>query len=147
MDICLASAEHLDGLSILFDGYRMFYGQASDLEGAKAFLSDRLHRKDSIILVAIAQDHYPGFTQLYPSFSSVSMGRIWILNDLYVAETDRGKGIASSLMDAAETYAKESGAIRVALSTQISNTRAQGLYTSRGYVRDDEFYHYTLSLS
>jgi hypothetical protein len=85
----LASAEHLDGLSSLFDHYRVFYGQTSDREGARTFLCDRLQHKDSVIFVAIAPDGYAGFTQLYPSFSSVSMGQVWILNDLYVSESYR----------------------------------------------------------
>lgn len=74
------------------------------------------------------------------------MKRVWILNDLYVEESHRGRGIAKLLMSVAEEYAKESGAIRITLSTQTSNITAQKLYETRGYVKNEEFYHYTLRL-
>jgi len=109
-------------------------------------LQARLEKSDSTILVAQAADELAGFTQLYPSFSSVSMKPIWILNDLFVAKAYRGRGIAKQLMAAAENFARETGAIRVGLSTQVANTSAQALYEVRGYVRDTEFYHYSLSL-
>jgi ribosomal protein S18 acetylase RimI-like enzyme len=66
------------------------------------------------------------------------------LNDLFVEEAHRRKGIANSLMDAAEKFARETDAVRITLVTQISNTLAQVLYESRGYLKDEEFYHYTL---
>jgi ribosomal protein S18 acetylase RimI-like enzyme len=72
------------------------------------------------------------------------MKRVWILNDLFVDETYRGHGVAKLLLSAAENYARTTDAIRVILSTQISNIAAQKLYESRGYAKDKEFYHYTL---
>nr|RNJ67205.1 MAG: GNAT family N-acetyltransferase [Leptolyngbya sp. IPPAS B-1204] len=87
-----------------------------------------------------------GFTQLYPSFSSVSMQQVWILNDLFVAENYRKQGVANLLMDAAEQYAQDTGAVCIVLATQITNTAAQTLYESRNYVRDEAFYHYMLRL-
>ena len=146
MEIVVANLAHLEGLAALFDGYRVFYQQPSDLVGARQFLQARLEKGDSTILVAQAADELAGFTQLYPSFSSVSMKPIWVLNDLFVAKAYRGRGIAKQLMAAAENFARETGAIRVGLSTQVTNTSAQALYEVRGYVRDTEFYHYSLSL-
>jgi ribosomal protein S18 acetylase RimI-like enzyme len=49
-------------------------------------------------------------------------------------------------MSAAQEYAKGSGAVRVILATHISNTNAQKLYQSQGYIKDEEFDHYTLRL-
>lgn len=145
----LAGSEHLVELAQLFDQYRIFYQQDSDLEAAQAFLSERFCHRDSVILVASDQqagERLVGFVQLYPSFSSVSMRRIWILNDLFVQPSHRGQGVGRQLLDAAEQYARETGAIRVVLETQVSNLPAQALYESRGYVRDKEFYGYALSL-
>jgi ribosomal protein S18 acetylase RimI-like enzyme len=147
MNVFLANADYLEPLAILFDHYRVFYGQLSDLDAARAFLGERFEQKDSTLFAAHDGETIVGFTQLYPSFSSVSMKRIWILNDLYVKESFRRGGVATLLMDAAETYARQSGAIRVVLSTQISNKTAQTLYESRGYNCDETFYHYTLSFS
>ncbi|MDM9382358.1 GNAT family N-acetyltransferase [Chlorogloeopsis sp. ULAP01] len=146
MEVFLASIQHLESLSILFDRYRVFYQQTSDVEAAKKFLQERFNNNDSVVFAVANNGEIVGFTQLYPSFSSVSMKRIWILNDLYVEESHRRKGIANLLMNAVEKYAKESGAVRVILATQISNTNAQQLYESRGYTKNKEFYHYALQL-
>ncbi|WNZ27618.1 GNAT family N-acetyltransferase [Leptolyngbya sp. NK1-12] len=146
MRISLAQAEHIDHLAVLFDQYRVFYNQASDLDAAKQFLDERFQHRDSVIFVAMDNQNMVGFTQLYPSFSSVSMQRVWILNDLFVAENYRKQGVANLLMDAAEQYAQDTGAVRIVLATQITNTAAQTLYESRNYVRDEAFYHYALRL-
>jgi ribosomal protein S18 acetylase RimI-like enzyme len=146
MNICLAQTKHMDDLATLFDQYRVFYNQTSDLASAKQFLSERFQQCDSVIFVAEDEQSMAGFTQLYPSFSSVSMQRVWILNDLFVAEAYRQQGVASLLMDAAEQYAADSGAIRIVLATQMTNTTAQKLYESRHYVKDEAFYHYALRL-
>jgi GNAT superfamily N-acetyltransferase len=146
MEIILASLEHLDAVSNLFDLYRGFYKQSSDIEAARKFLQERLQKTDSTIFVASDNGQIVGFTQLYPSFSSVSMRRIWILNDLFVEESYRKRGVAKLLMSAAEEFARETGAIRIILSTQISNIAGQAIYESRGYSKDEEFYHYALRL-
>jgi GNAT superfamily N-acetyltransferase len=146
MQVTLASLEHLDEVSRLFDQYRVFYNQPSDLNAATNFLQDRLQDQDSTIFIASEGGSVVGFTQLYPSFSSVSMKRVWILNDLFVDAPYRKQGIAKLLMSAAEQFARETGAIRLVLATQISNIAAQALYESLGYIEDQDFNHYALRL-
>jgi GNAT superfamily N-acetyltransferase len=146
MEIILAQLEHLEEISKLFDRYRIFYKQSSDIAAATKFLQERFEQKDSTIFLALEADRAIGFTQLYPSFSSVSMRRIWILNDLFVEEDFRKKSVAKLLMSAAEKFARETRAVRIVLSTQIFNVVAQKLYESRGYIKDEEFFHYALSL-
>ena len=146
MEVLLASVAHIEELSALFDQYRIFYKQTSDLDAARRFLQARLENNDSVIFVARDHGHLVGFTQLYPSFSSVSINKIWILNDLFVEEISRRKGGGKLLMDKAEKYARETGAARMVLSTQITNKPAQMLYEARGYIRDEEFRHYALPL-
>ncbi|AFY99611.1 GNAT family N-acetyltransferase [Calothrix sp. PCC 6303] len=146
MEVVLANFEHLEEVSKLFDQYRVFYKQSSDLEAAKAFLQERFQKNDSTVLVAFDNDLIVGFTQLYPSCSSVSMKPVWILNDLFVEEAHRKKGVAKSLIRAAENFARKTGAIRIILATQTSNTAAQSLYESLGYIKDRDFYHYAVKL-
>lgn len=131
----------------LFDGYRQFYGQPSERDRVRGFLSERLTQGDSVLLIAEADGRAVGFTQLYPSFSSVSMARIFILNDLFVRPEARRSGVARLLLEAAAGRAREAGAIRLTLSTAHTNTAAQALYTSAGWERDAVFsvYHYGLS--
>jgi GNAT superfamily N-acetyltransferase len=136
-----AELDDLDALVPLFDGYRRFYGQPSDPDGARAFLADRIKRDESVIFLALA-DAVVGFTQLYPSFSSVSLQRLWVLNDLFVAPEARTSGAGRALLERAERWAAETGAKGLTLSTQIANLTAQRLYEACGWVKDDEFVHY-----
>jgi GNAT superfamily N-acetyltransferase len=123
MEVFLANINHLETLSVLFDRYRIFYNQPSNLEAAKEFLKERLKKNDSVVFAAKDNGELVGFTQLY-----------------------RRQGIAKLLMNVAEEYAKESGAVRLILATQISNITAQKLYEARDYIKNEEFYHYALRL-
>jgi ribosomal protein S18 acetylase RimI-like enzyme len=146
MEVFQANFEHLEEVSKLFDQYRVFYKSSSDLEAARKFLQERFQKDDSMIFVVRSEGHLVGFTQLYPSFSSVSMKRVWILNDLFVEESYRNQGVAKSLISAAENFAQETGAVRIILSTQVSNITAQSLYESLGYIKNQDFYQYALQL-
>ncbi|MGZ7440472.1 GNAT family N-acetyltransferase [Paenibacillus sp. TH7-28] len=143
-----AGQEDLEGLAVLFNEYRIFYEQTSDMEGATRFLSERLSRNESVVFLAVDQVNQTpvGFTQLYPSFSSISMNRLWVLNDLYVREEYRKQGAGKLLLEAARTYALQTNAKGLELSTAIANERAQRLYEKSGYIKDTEFYHYFLTL-
>jgi len=143
-----AALEQLDEVASLFDAYRGFYGQSSDLEGAREFLLDRLEHMQSVIFIAIDQatGRAVGFTQLYPVFSSISMKRAWILNDLYVQENARGRGAAWLLLEQAKRYGQLTGAKGIELSTAPDNTTAQALYEKFGFERDEAFLHYSLTL-
>jgi GNAT superfamily N-acetyltransferase len=135
------TAEQVDLIVSLFDAYRQFYGQTPDLEGARRFLAERLGRGESVIFAVIEDGRALGFTQLYPSFSSVSMKPIWILNDLFVADGARRRGVGARLLQAAREMALRTGTARLALSTAVTNTKAQALYERDGWRRDTEFLH------
>jgi GNAT superfamily N-acetyltransferase len=136
------TAEQVELIIPLFDAYRQFYGQPSDLDGARRFLAERLARGESVIFALIESGRALGFTQLFPSFSSVAMRPIWILNDLFVAEEARRRGVGARLLGAARDHARRTGAARLELSTAVSNTEAQALYERDGWRRDTAFLHY-----
>lgn len=87
-----ATVEDLDTLVPLFDAYRQFYRQPSDMEGARRFLLARFENNQSVIFIAFRNGTATGFVQLYPSFSSTAMARILVLNDLFVAADARRQG-------------------------------------------------------
>jgi ribosomal protein S18 acetylase RimI-like enzyme len=147
-DIVRAGVEHLEEVATLFDDYRVFYRQPPDAPGAKKFIGERLQQGDSVIFLALARSvRAPlGLTQLYPSFSSVSMKRLWILNDLYVAAQGRRQGIARALIERARLLAGETGAKGLILETAIDNTPARRLYDSCGFTKDIEFDRYALDV-
>jgi GNAT superfamily N-acetyltransferase len=137
-----ATIADIDVLVPLFDAYRQFYRFPSDLDGARRFLLDRFEHSQSIIFLADSV----GFTQLYPSFSSGAMARIFVLNDLFVAPEARGKGVGAALLNAAAEYGRRAGAVRLVLTTEVTNTTAQSVYERMGWKRDTEFYSYQLAL-
>lgn len=147
MKITQVTTAELEAVAPLFDNYRVFYGQVSDLELAQSFLAERLAKKESVILLAKNDEGQPvGFTQLYPSFSSVSAARTWVLNDLYVVDELRGQGIGRQLLNAAREYAISTKAKGISLQTARDNINAQKLYESVGYVKNTDYFSYFLSL-
>ena len=137
-----------DVVAGLFDQYRVFYAQPSDIAAAQVFIGARLLAEDSAIFLARRRGSGQGlgFVQLYPSFSSVSMRKIWILNDLYVAPEARRIGVGRLLMDRARDFARATGALRLELATARSNAAAQALYRERGYVEDEVFLRFSLTV-
>jgi GNAT superfamily N-acetyltransferase len=123
----------LQALSGLFDLYRIFYRKETDPEGAKKFLTERMERNESVVFVAEIEGVLVGFTQLYPQFSSTRMQRTWLLNDLFVLEEHRGRGIAKLLIDAAKQLAVDTGAAGLLLETEKTNTTGNRLYPSAGF--------------
>jgi GNAT superfamily N-acetyltransferase len=139
-----AALSDLDQLALLFDQYRQFQGQASDLTAATAFLRARFDHDESTVIIAVNGLHALGFAQLYPSFSSVSLQRVFILNDLFVAESGRRQQVASRLLAAVEAYAWSHGACRITLNVARTNDAGQALYEARGWKQDDQFFMYHL---
>lgn len=144
LTVMIADVEHLDAAAELFDQYRQFYKQASNLPAARHFLFERTINKESIIYLAWDEETKSavGFLQLYPGFSSVTMEPLWILNDLYVLSTHRQKGVARKLIQAAMSLVQNREDKGLSLSTATDNVSAQRLYEALGFERDQEFWHY-----
>jgi GNAT superfamily N-acetyltransferase len=142
--IIQASHEDIAILAPLFDAYRVFYEKASDLDSARKYLWERISNLESVIFLAMDGEQGLGFTQLYPTFESLQMKRLWILYDLYVTPSARRRGVGRALMDRASNFAQATGAIRMTLTTAIENKPAQALYESQGWIRDVDFYYYEL---
>jgi ribosomal protein S18 acetylase RimI-like enzyme len=132
----------LDALAALFDQYRQFQGQASDLPAARAFLAARFDHGESIVFVAHAGTVPVGLAQLYPSYSSVSLSRVFVLNDLFVDAAARRKGAAAELLAAVEAYAWAHGAARLTLNVARDNASGQALYEAQGWHQDQQFFMY-----
>lgn len=141
MIIRRAKKKDIDKLSVLFDKYRIFYKQPSDIDKARSFLKKRMKRKESVIFVAEERKELIGFIQLFPIFSSVSMKRTWLLNDLYVNEKSRGIGAATKLLDTARGFGKETNSKWLLLQTAADNFTAQKVYEKNGWVKETDFFY------
>jgi ribosomal protein S18 acetylase RimI-like enzyme len=132
----------LEALVELFDQYRQFQGKTSDLPAARAFLQARFDHGESVVFIADDGAAPVGFAQLYPSYSSVSLARVFVLNDLFVQPSARRKGAAAKLLAAVEAHAWSLGAARVTLNVARDNRAGQALYESQGWRRDTQFFMY-----
>ncbi|MFD2133607.1 GNAT family N-acetyltransferase [Pseudogracilibacillus auburnensis] len=145
MKVHQATLEDLHALTELFELYRAFYKQEANFDGAQQFLKERLTNEDSVVFIAYDEGKALGFTQLYPAFSSLSMERIWILNDLYVKKEARNKGTAQKLIDQAVHLVEETDAKGILLETNQENTPAQKLYDKLGFKKEaNQFYFLSL---
>jgi len=132
----------------LFNAYRQFYEQPDDLALAVAFIGERIDKRESVILVA--QDlagALMGFTQIYPSFCSVMAAPVGVLYDLFVAPQARTRGVGKALLQAAADHGRALGLQRLDLTTARTNAKAQSLYASLQWKRDDVFLAYSLDLN
>jgi GNAT superfamily N-acetyltransferase len=139
-----AALSNLIEVSKLFNQYRIFYGKKSDLEQAQIFLKERLTHNDSEIFVCFdAENEVAGFVQLYPLFSSTRMKKLWLLNDLFVAENQRGKGFSVALIERAKELCVETNACGLMLETAKTNTVGNNLYPKTGFSLDEDHNYYS----
>jgi ribosomal protein S18 acetylase RimI-like enzyme len=130
----------------VFDLYRIFYKQKSNIKEACRYIKARLEANESVIFFIKDKERCIGFTQLYPTFDSVNLRKKIVLYDLYICEDYRRKGNGKILMDAAKDYAQLNKFGSIELSTNKGNIQGQSLYEALGYIRDQEFYSYDLEI-
>lgn len=142
MEICTVTVATVREVVPLFNAYREFYGQPSDLEQAEQFLMERVNKEESVIFLAYLDAQPVGFVQLYPIFSSVAMKKAFILNDLFVAEHARKQGVAQYLIEQCYSYCLQKDARYIALETATDNVPAQKLYEKLGMKIDNKVFHF-----
>ncbi|MBT9531731.1 MAG: GNAT family N-acetyltransferase [Pseudomonas sp.] len=148
MSVIAVGVADLDALVPLFAGYLQFYQVPRSATEIHAFLLERLQRGDAQLFIARdEQGMAQGFTQLYPLQSSLSLAPAWLLSDLFVLPSARRQGVGEALMNAARAYAEASGACGLQLETAKTNLAGQALYERLGYVRDELYLTYWLSLA
>ena len=145
MHILNVTKEELGKVIPLFNQYRQFYNQPSNLKGAATFLSARIELNQSIIFLAEVEGQQAGFVQLYPVFSSVSMRKAFILNDLYVEKSFRELGVAQALIEKCFAFCEQEQATYITLQTAPANQAAKRLYEKMGMEIDTEYNSYIKS--
>ena len=148
MTVSAVGVADLDALVPLFAGYLQFYQVPRSAADIHAFLLERLQRGDAQLFIARdEQGMAQGFTQLYPLQSSLALAPSWLLSDLFVLPSARRQRVGEALMNAARAYAEASGACGLQLETAKTNLAGQALYERLGYVRDELYLTYWLSLA
>ena len=122
INITRASIDDIEPAALLFDQYRQFYKQDSDINLAKNYIMNRISTETSTIFLAKVDNRAIGFTQLYSSYCSVDASPIIILYDLFVDSASRQSGVGKALLDRAKDYAKQIGADKSHLRINAKTT-------------------------
>ena len=142
------SEKYIDQFIEVVNEYRVFCGYEKSTKDTKEFFGHLIQGKKAKIFIAISEnDDVMGFINLYPSFSTLALGKILILNDLCVYSKFRRLGVAQALIEEALKFAKHSGAIRIELKTETTNINAQQLYSRIGFKEDVENIHYRVPIN
>jgi GNAT superfamily N-acetyltransferase len=144
IEIRRATGDDVPRLVPLFGAYREFYRQRAQPQAEQEYLVERIAREQAVVFLAERSSELVGFTLLYPSFSSISLRPIWVLNDLFVQPPERRNGVGALLLRRAVEFARSTGAEYLTLETAKDNP-AQRLYEAEGWRRDVEFLHYERS--
>jgi GNAT superfamily N-acetyltransferase len=137
----------LEKLLPLIAAYQGFYEEGDiQTERNRAFFRRFIAPSDDgMLLGAWDGGRLVGYACLYWHFSSTKAAETVLMNDLYVDERERGRGVGRALIDASAAVARERGALKLEWSTGPDNVAAQRLYDSTGAERS-EWVEYELSL-
>lgn len=138
----IATLAHLNEFAELFDQYRVFYRQATDVEKGKSFLKERITNDESVTFLIKAEGKFVGFAQLYPLFHYKALQRQWLLSDLFVDPDFRGLGLSIALIDRCKAYCEETDACGLLLETEKTNDIGNQLYPKCGFELDQDHNYY-----
>lgn len=131
----------------LIKKYRIFYKCSSaSNDSVFKYTKHMIKNNKSRIWAAYYGDRVVGFTQVYKTYTTIGLGEIWILNDLYVEVEYRGGKIGQKLAEKVISEARKNGAVRVDLKTSFDNELAKKLYLKLGFCKDMVFEYYSKNL-
>jgi GNAT superfamily N-acetyltransferase len=129
----------LDDLLGLMRAYCDFYEVSPSDEDLLAISRALIADPDGEGVQLLARDsdgHAAGFATLYWTWSTTSACRIGIMNDLFVAASARGQGLAERLIETCRSECVRRGARRLTWQTAPDNLRAQTVYERVGATRE-----------
>ncbi len=123
----------LQGWRPLWDGYNAFYGRVGATalaEGITTATWERFFTANEPVraLVAESEGRVVGLAHYLFHRSTSRLHDVCYLQDLFTAESLRGKGIGRQLIVAVYAAARAAGCSRVYWQTQATNTAARLLY-------------------
>jgi ribosomal protein S18 acetylase RimI-like enzyme len=141
------NSQNIDAALILFEKYQEFYEvQNIDKEKNRKHLQMIMDNEELGKLFLLQDEYtYVGFSTIYYSFSSRIAEKIAILNDLYVLDTYRGKGLGKKLLEHCFIYLKSRGIKTVRWTTRDDNVVAQKLYNNYAHGTKWLMYSYIIS--
>jgi GNAT superfamily N-acetyltransferase len=137
--IARAGTADLDDLLALMRAYCDFYEVSPSDEDLLTISRALIEDPECEGLQLLARDpggQSAGFATVYWTWSTTSACRIGIMNDLFVAESARGQGLADELIKACQAECARHGARRLTWQTASDNHRAQAVYDRVGGTRE-----------
>jgi GNAT superfamily N-acetyltransferase len=147
LQIAPIEAAGFECLLPLIAAYQRFYEvEEIDEERNRAFFRRFLApSEDGLLLGAHGGGELLGYACLYWHFSSTKAVETVLMNDLFVTEEARGRGVGRALIEAGAAVARDRGAAQLEWATAPDNHTAQRLYDSTGAERS-EWVEYDLEL-
>jgi len=139
-----ATIQDIPRLVPVFDCYREHFGQQKNSSAAAKFLFEKFEHRESVIFIAEEQNEIIGFAQLYPTFSSLTLQRVWILNDFFISGQYRQRRIGEQLFSAVKEFSLVTRAKGIELTAQHTNNKAWQFWERQGFILDEEFRSYFL---
>lgn len=139
VEIAPIASEEFEELLPLIAAYQRFYGvkEIDDDRNRSFFRRFLAPSEDGLLLGARENARLVGYACLYWHFSSTKAAETVLMNDLYVDESTRGRGVGRALIEATAEVARERGAPSIEWSTAPDNHSAQRLYDSTGAERSE----------
>ena len=122
-------------ISVLYLHFLRAYGHDSELKAVLLFLAGLLTEPWVKFFVATdMSDKIVGFAGCALTYSAVSQSVAITINDMFVDAAYRRHGVATSLCDAIEAYAKHNGYVKIFLETDSEAEAAIATYKKAGFV-------------
>lgn len=141
-----ATIQDLPSIVPIFDSYREYFNQQKDPVLVERFLFEKFEHRESVIFIAQKQDEVIGFAQLYPLFSSLTLQRVWLLNDFFITEEFRGSGVGTQLFATVKEFTLLTKSKGIELSVEHTNKKAWTFWEKQGFKQDEEFRYYFYKL-
>ncbi|MGG3468722.1 GNAT family N-acetyltransferase [Neobacillus pocheonensis] len=137
-----ATIQDLKRIVPIFDSYREYFKQKRNPIEVEKFLFGKFEHLESMIFIAEHQGEVIGFAQLYPVFSSLSLQRVWLLNDFFISEAHRNQGVGKQLFEKVKEFTSLTMSKAIELSVEHSNQKAWEFWEKQGFKLDEEFRYY-----
>lgn len=141
-----ATIKDLPKIVPIFDSYREYFKQQKNPLKVESFLFEKFVHLESVIFIAEQESEVIGFAQLYPIFSSLSLERVWLLNDFYISEEYRNNGIGKQLFAKVKEFTLLTKSKGIELSVEHTNRKDWKFWEKQGFRIDDEFRFYFYKL-
>jgi GNAT superfamily N-acetyltransferase len=137
----------IEALADIFDQYRVYYDEASDVSRSAAWLDEKLRTSHLRAFVAEDNGRFVGFATTVEVPASLRLAHFWQIRDLFVLTTHRRLGVGRALLASIREAAIASGALRLVLQTEDDNDPALRLYTNSGFAQVEGYRSLMLPLA